>query len=197
MTTSKPFSTISYNSINFLVDRLNDFYNRHIIDFYAFVNHHAEEDEHKPHIHLFIVPSRKLDTSSIIDSLIELDNNNPDKPFRCIRPVSSKFSDWYLYSLHDTAYLASKGQDRKFHYSRDDFYTSDSDYFLELIHSIDLSKLRRHQMLVEKAQRGVPFDQLCFDGLIPVQLVTQYARIYENIGHNLYRNGKPNHEEDA
>lgn len=125
MRTSKPFSTISYNTADFLNLRLGELVQRRQIDFFAWVHHYAEEDETKEHKHLYIVPNGRVDTDQILDFLLEHDPKHPDKPFNCIRPHSSKFADWYLYALHDATYLASKGQARKFHYVMDDVQTSD------------------------------------------------------------------------
>ena len=44
MKTSKPFSTISYNTADFLSVKLNDLVNRRKIAFWAYVEHLPEED---------------------------------------------------------------------------------------------------------------------------------------------------------
>ena len=116
MRTSKPFSTISYNSVNFLKSKLDEMITDKWIDFYAFVRHSPEDDELKEHIHLYIVPSTLLQTDYITEHLQEYDSTHPDKPLGCIACKSSKFDDWYMYGLHDKAYLASKGQARKHYY---------------------------------------------------------------------------------
>lgn len=195
MKTSKPFATISYNSIPFLRSKLDDFVAGRIIDFYAFIDHYPEEDETKAHRHLFVIPNGRLDTDSFFDQFLEVDPDTPDLPFRCIKARPSKFQDWYLYCLHDSSYLALKGQARKFHYLTDDFYVSDGDYFLELIHEIDHAKLFRFDGLREAVEKGISFEDLLFDGFIPVQMVTQYRMAYEMMMKvSFSRAGRSGHE---
>ena len=45
MKTRRDISTISYNSTEFLIDKLDDYMDRHIISYYMFIEHKPEEDE--------------------------------------------------------------------------------------------------------------------------------------------------------
>lgn len=45
MRTSKPISTISYNTLPFLKEKLDDLVNNQVLEFYFFIWHHAEDDE--------------------------------------------------------------------------------------------------------------------------------------------------------
>jgi hypothetical protein len=177
--TSKPFSTISYNSDDFLNQKLKELVARRQIDFFAWVHHYPEEDEKKEHKHLYIVPNGRVDTDQVLDYLLEIDLKCPDKPLKCIRPHSSKFADWYLYSIHDTAYLASKGQARKYHYNFGDVQSSDSDYLLEEVHTIDFAKINRLSSLRDAALQGRPFEELLLSGSIPIQQTYAYRQAYE------------------
>ena len=195
MRTSKPFSTISYNTEDFLNLRLSDLIQRRQIDFFAWVQHYPEEDETKEHKHLYIVPNGRVDTDQILDFLLEHDPEHPDKPFKCIRPHSSKFADWYLYALHDVTYLASKGQARKYHYVIDDVHTSDSDYLLEEVHTIDFAKLNRFAALRDAALQGVPFEELLMSGSIPIQQTYAYKQAYDLMANcRTDRAGREGHE---
>ena len=197
MKTSKPFSSISYNSVEFLQTKLNDLVNRRKIAFYAFIEHLPEEDEKKKHKHIFIVPNGQINTDQVNDYLLELDPANPDKPLCCIPFRSSKFSDWYLYTIHDRDYLASKGQSRKYFYKNEDFIVSDSDFFIEEIHTIDLSSLSKMKNLRKAIATGVSFEQMLMNGEIPIQQVYAYQRAYDLIqGHQAktYRNDRTSHQ---
>lgn len=192
MRTSKAFSTISYNSDKFLIFTLNNLVQTRVIDFWLFINHFPESDESKKHKHLFIIPNGTFDTDGLKDYLTEL-VPGCDKPLCCIFCKSSKFIDFFLYSIHDEVYLASKGQSRVYHYSLDDFFTSDIDYFCELRHQMDLSKLNRLQFLKESAQNGETFSSLVTRGMIPVQLINQYHVVYDLLVSETYRNGRSTH----
>lgn len=197
MKTSKPFSTISYNSSEFLQVKLNDLVNRRKIAFYGFIEHLPEEDEKKAHKHLYIVPNGQTNTDEILDYLLELDPKNPDKPLGCIPFHSSKFTDWYLYSVHDKDYLASKGQSRKYSYKKEEVIVSDSDFFNEELHRMDLSKLSKVKALRNAVECGVPFEQMLMTGQIPVQQVYAYKQTYDMILSYLdrtQRNGRDTHQ---
>ncbi len=193
--TSKPFSTISYNSDEYLQIKLNDLIRRGVIDFWVYVQHLAEDDETKEHKHLYIVPSKIYDTGQLVEYLQEIDASKPlAKPLGIIMPVSSKFGDWFQYTQHDVAYLMSKGQSRRFGYTLQDYKMSDSDYFNELRHTIDQSKSKAHERLVEAVKNKVSFQDLVMQGAIPFNLIAQYQSAYNFISSALtYRNGKPNH----
>ena len=78
MKTSKPFSTISYNSADFLTVKLNDLVNRRKLAFWAYVEHLPEEDEKKAHKHLYIVPNGQINTDEVLlDILVEYDPAHP------------------------------------------------------------------------------------------------------------------------
>lgn len=201
MRTSKPFSTIDYNSTEFLERKLNELLIRGVLDFWVFVEHLPEDDETKKHKHLFCVPSKLLDTVQFVNELKEIDPSKPlEKPLGCINPRSSKFTDWYLYCLHDKAYLLSKGQSRKHFYSNNDLVASDADYLQDLIHQIDLSKINRTQVIVEAIENKIPFETLVRNGQIPIQLINQYRLGYDLIsgrfenGYSTYRNDRTSHQ---
>lgn len=69
MQTSKPISTISYNTEDFLVNVLEDLLRTHIIDFYMYIQHIGEIDlfgeQEKDHIHLFVIPNKRINTADL------------------------------------------------------------------------------------------------------------------------------------
>lgn len=196
MKTSKPFATISYNTAPFLQRKLDDLIYTRKIEFYTFVHHFKEEDELKEHKHLYIVPNGQIDTDSVVNYLLEPDIENPlNKPLGCIRCKPSKFSDWYLYGKHDIDYLASKGQSRKYHYAFEDFYTSDKDYLLEEVHTIDYSSLNRSKALKQAVEDGIDFSDLVAQGLIPIQQVYAYQQTYNILVQNRYNQLERNNRE--
>lgn len=106
MATQKPVSTISYNTEPFLLEKLQELRDAHIIQAWMYIFHHGEDGD-KDHIHLRIEPNRKLDPMDISDLLKEFPQGS-DKPLgvRTWRP--SKEEDWFLYAVHDEAYLKLK-----------------------------------------------------------------------------------------
>lgn len=196
MRTTKPFSTISYNTDSFLKLKLDDLTRRHVIEFYCFIKHEPEEDEKKAHIHLYVEPSSHIDTVQFVNEFSEVDLKNPLKPLGCLRCQSSKFADWYLYAIHDSAYLSSKGQSRKYHYNDDDLVKSDDDVFLDLKHHIDWSKINTLGKVLQAAQDGQTFEEFIIQNPVPLLSVRSVQFVFERVQNQLHttdRNGSSTH----
>lgn len=196
MRTSKPFSMISYNSQEFLIDKLNELIDGGLVQFWAFIKHKAEQDEKKAHLHLYIIPQKMLDTQRIEKALQEIDINDlTARPLSAIFPQSSKFDDWYLYGLHDKKYLALKGQKREFSYNDNAFVVSCRDTFQELKNLIDYSAINRMNVIFEKAENGESLASIIKTSNIPLQLIGQVKQLYYIINEpfDLYRNNRRTH----
>lgn len=133
MQTSKSISTITYNTIPFLQKILDRFLYLHIISYYEFIKHLPDVDGKKEHIHLYIVPNKKIDTENFREQFVEPDLLNPDKPLKPQPFVFSKYGDWYWYVLHNEAYLKSKMQERNLHYEDNHIISSDIDVHERLV----------------------------------------------------------------
>lgn len=132
MATQKPISTISYNSEAFLVEKLQNLYDAHIIQAWQFITHKGEDGD-KDHIHLRIEPNKRIDPMELTEMFKEYEKGK-DKPLG-VRPWrQSKEEDWFLYAVHDSDYLSFKygGGERgeKFPYDWKDINIS-PDYDLE------------------------------------------------------------------
>lgn len=197
MRTTKAISTISYNSAEFLELKLNELIRSKIISFWAFVPHKPEDDEagNKPHKHLYIEPAKRIQTDDLRDVLTELDINHPtNKPLKCLSFRSSKFDDWFLYSMHDRAYLASKGQSRKFSYLLSDFITSDDDELVFLVKSIDQTALNVYKRMEDAISKGLNFVEFAKLVTVPVQQIYSWQHTYELIAENrTNRNSRDTH----
>lgn len=202
MRTTKPISTVWFGSEDFLKYKLDGYVKRSVLDFYVYIHHLPEDDEKKEHCHVYCVPSNKLDTQSLRDDMTQFDPNNPEPiiplPFR-----SSKFDDWYLYNLHDTAYLMSKNQSRKYHYKPEEMRPSNADFLTELVHQIDYSKIKTVERVKQMIDSGMTFADIVSKGVIPIQQIRQYqifCEMYKGQVLNSYvvkthRNGHKGHEE--
>ena len=197
MRTSKPFSMISYNTKEFLIEKLNELVEGGLVQFWAFIEHLPEEDEKKAHKHLYIIPQKLIDTQRIEKALQEIDLTDiTAKPLGAIFPQSSKFADWYLYGLHDKKYLAYKGQKRKYHYNDNAFVVSCQDTFQELKNLIDYTEINRLSLIVEKAENGESLASIIKSTNIPLQLIGQVRQLYHiiiNTSFDVYRNDRKTH----
>ena len=109
MRTTKPFSTISYNTAEFLKEKLERLVLERVISFYSYIEHYPEEDEKKKHKHLLIIPNGQINTDELTDILNEIDMAHPlEKPLGVLPWRSSKFDDWYLYSVRYSSDELSK-----------------------------------------------------------------------------------------
>lgn len=198
--TTKPIATISFNTPAFLELKLNELLRAGKISFWAFVPHKPEDDEagKKEHSHLYVEPSKMMQTDDLKAELKEYDPEHPDKPRGCLTFKSSKFDPWYLYGLHDKRYLASKGQSRKFHYQYEDFITCDPDELLCKVRSIDLVSLSPYADMEDAQRQGLTWEEYFARGTIPILQV----RLFETAWHMLlqahtYRAGRENHPMDV
>lgn len=196
MRTSKPVSTISYNSKEFLSLKLEELRNAGIISEWYFIQHSPEHDELKKHIHLYLMPSKMIQTDDLIKEFYEPDPDKPGKFLTCPRWQSSKFADWYLYGLHDAAYLASKGQSRFFHYRHCDFSAFDSDAFSDAVREIDFTALTAIKRMQDAIQQGLSFAGFLRRGGVPIQAVNQYKAAWDLLkADNVQRAGRISHDE--
>ena len=198
MRTTKPISTISYNSADYLRVKLNELQKAKRISFWAFISHKAEDDEagSKNHHHVYIMPSRMLQTDDLRDELKEFDPFHPSNPLGVMPFHTSKFDDWYLYVTHDKAYLSSKGQTRKFHYSHSDFATSESDYLLFLARNIDRTALTPYETILDAQARGYTWAEFfsSHSSMIPIQQIGIFEKAWKLLLESkTYRNGRDAH----
>lgn len=185
MATSKPISTISYNSPQFLEKTLNDFVNAGVITAWFYVFHNgepqADNDEAlgKDHIHLLCMPNKCIDLLKFTSSFTEFNPAAPKLPFKCMPFRVSKPEEWFLYSLHVEEYLSMKGLEKEFHYSIDEVSSNNPDYchmlYVEAIQSLKNSPSYR---LAKAAAKEVPFSVLVRTGQIPVQQISNSEKFY-------------------
>lgn len=195
MKTTKPISTISYNTKEYLQLKLEEWRKAGIISFGAFITHDPEEDEKKAHHHVYIVPSKMLQTDDLRENLKEFDPAMPNKPLGCLMFQSSKFDDWYLYGLHDPEYLASKGESREFVYCRENFWSVDEDDFDYLISQVDRGKMAPYIAMKKAHQNGLQFREWFFSSGKPMQQIYAYMKAWELItGKTLERSNHQTHE---
>ncbi len=181
MRTRKPTSTITYNTPDYLIFKLEELRKAKKLSFWAFINHQAEVDEKKDHIHLFVDPAIQIQTEDLREELREFDPYHPDKPLGCISFTSSKFDDWYLYALHDEAYLASKGQSREIHYLPEEIITSDSDDLFHRIRQIDMLKISRYGHMLSSIKTGLTWTEYFARGNVPIQQINAFKTAYTTL----------------
>ena len=191
MRTTKPIATISFNSASYLKLKLDELKKAKIISVYHFIEHLPEDDEggKKKHIHLYIEPSKLIQTDDLAEHFLEFDADKPDKPRKCLLFRTSRFGDWYMYSIHDKAYLASKGQSRRYHYTYDDIVTSDPDELYRAFREIDLSHLTPLREIMQAVESGLSFSEYLKKGRVPIQQIHAYQKAFDLIAYDgTYRN---------
>lgn len=189
MRTSLPFSTISYCSPDFLKASLQSLIDapNPVLSWYAFIVHEPEPGDSqggkKKHAHVIAYPARACSTDSILRDIQEPDPD-PDKSssglmLRCMPARKSKFSDWFMYSLHDPVYLASKGMERHFEYKVSDFITSDFDFLLAEVASIEHAKLTPFAAMSDAVLMGLSWEDYFALGKIPPAQFIPYRAAYQ------------------
>lgn len=199
MHTSKPISTISYNSHGFLIDTLMKLREKGVISDWFCIKHYREEDESKDHYHVWIMPNKRIDTLYLQGFFKEFDPEFPQKPLGCIDFCISNPDDAILYFQHFTPYLNFKGQSRKYVYQREDFYFADYLCFEEKYnHAFKASEFARSVELVEqlKMYRNNP-AKLIENNVIKLNQACQlnaYMNMCYKYNEHTFRNGKKGHK---
>lgn len=182
MRTSKPISTISYNSENFLKEKIEYWKSRGIIEFGMWIRHEPESDEKKAHYHVFLKPAKLIQTMDLEADSQEIDPLFPDKPLKMINFRVSKESDWVLYGIHDPAYLLEKGLTREFCYDISDISSTCDDTLKDILsHLSDERKGRLEYRIIDCVNKGMTWGQIVNSGLIPIRQMVGAKHFYSAI----------------
>lgn len=186
MRTSKTISNISYNTQDFFEEKLSDLRKAGIVEFYAWIWHHGEENEEKlekkDHIHFLIRPAKLIQTMDLENHFKEfLTGEEKPRGVTSIWQYVNSFADWYLYCIHDSAYLEHKGKERQYFYSRNDMVTNDDLGLDRLIDMIDFSKVYEFDTWFTAAKRGISFSQAIEKGYLSPSGVKAYQYAYQSV----------------
>lgn len=179
MRTSKPVSTISYNTPAFLRDALARMERNGEIAFWCFVPHKGEGGD-KDHVHLYAEPSRlRTQDDWKREYFSEYDPANPTKPLSVTTWRQSNWTDWYKYGLHDPLYLALKGETKEFVYTPADMVFSDADAFAERVAEADVPLGDRTFRAVKHCvDVGMTWSQMLSSGIVPTRNIGNAKEIY-------------------
>lgn len=183
MRTSKPISTVSYNTPAFFEGTCDRLLKSKIISFYAFIVHKGEDDESgkKDHIHAYFELSKTVQTDDLKEMFIEPDPTNT-KPLCCLNFRPSKFAEWYQYGLHDPYYLMQKGMERKFSYKHEDIITSSEEELHALSYDVVGKPSHNLYNIIERCvSLGMPFNEIVAHGFIPPMLLGAGQVFYSNL----------------
>lgn len=177
MRTTKPISTVSFNTEEYLRSVLEEQISSGVISWYVYIKHKGEDDDagRKDHMHVYAEPSKTIQTDNIRAMFKEFDPENPDKPLGTLLWKVSKFQDWYMYAKHDPVYLANKGLVKKYVYQSTDFVSNED---MELADRISNFPVLPMQRMLEEIQNGTTFEQLVACGFVPIQQIVQYRQAY-------------------
>lgn len=199
MKTSKSISTISYNSVEFLIERCEALRKAKKIEFWFAVQHKAEDDETKDHVHLWLQPACLLQTLDLQEAFIEVVPG--DRPLGCINFNSSKVEDAFLYFLHDEKYLAAKGQSRKYHYSLSEVLSPDPlqlDYFAKKAYNWFAEQFGSFDRVKDLVNAGFSDEQIVLDMHFPLNAtINAFKYVYAvrtTLNGMTWRNGREGHE---
>lgn len=146
MNTSKPISGISWCSIEYTQEVLDKLVAEKKISWWAAIPHMKEKDETKDHLHIFICPSVRISTDDLRTRFHE--PTGATGVYNGCSAVwqKSDFENWYLYGLHDSAYLFERNMDKLYHYKKSDFLTSSKFDFDFLVSNVNPFDIRRKIM---------------------------------------------------
>lgn len=194
MRTSKPISTISYNTPEFLRNKILEWKQLGWIEYGMWIRHLPDEDEKKVHYHVYLKPAKLIQTMDLEEDSCEFEgpfpNGNPDpnstelalKPLKMINFRMSKEDDWILYGIHDKAYLAEKGMTRKHHYLFEDIECTCDDTLRDMItHLIDNRKGRLEVRIYDCINKGLTWREIVCTGIIPLRHIGNAHMFYKAV----------------
>lgn len=199
MKTSKPVSTISFNTEAFLRGKLRELERAGIIEFWAYIVHDPEPDEvgdeagGKKHMHVYMEPAKLIQTQELRAEFKEIDPTNP-KPLGCLQIAASKFDHWYLYALHDPDYLASKAQRRVYAYEPEQVVSSDEDDLRSKVTNIDIGSITPYITMARYQRSGMEFRDFVLGEHIGVRDISAYSKAWMMLlGTGVERAGRKGH----
>lgn len=193
MKTSKPISTISYNSEEFLRAKLDYLVRSGEVAFWYYIKHHGEYDKEtdiqdKDHIHVYLEFADRVDTVKLGEMFLEYENGDLNsKPLKCMPFRVSKPYDALLYNIHHSQYLLQKFEQKEFSYTLDDIVSSDRDYLNQLYSEAMHSDIFKRDRMMKLMDSGVSVAEMCYHGLVNTNQAYQMM-IFEQ----LYKRGKYN-----
>lgn len=196
MKTSKPISTISYNSPDFLRNKINEWKSKGFIEYGMWIKHLPDEDNKKIHYHVFLKPAKLIQTMELEADSCEIPMGtfsevSPSadttdisatvvKPLKMISFRMSKEDDWILYGIHDKTYLAEKGMERTHHYTFSDIETTCMDTLHDMItHLIDNRKGRLEVRIFDCIEKGFNWRDIVSTGIIPLKQMHNAFMFYK------------------
>ena len=159
MDTYKPFSTIGYNTEPFLLERLKELQSIYPDLFWCYI-YHSDEPNKKVHYHLYVEPNTRIrdpDFAMIRESFKEYEEGSELPHLSCMPFRKSSFKDWYLYGLHDAAYLRAKKLQR-----------ATLDYPPESVKTSNQQMLDDYASMIDPTEFQAPIDKIimCYDKCI-------------------------------
>lgn len=108
--------------------------------------------------------------------------------------------DWILYGMHLEPYLASKGESRAYHYTKEDFVFYDEDTFEDKYnHALKGSEWsRQYQTLKILQDNSISPADLVLNGVLPLKMASQLSSLEYMKGKYgyTYRGGRNGHDEE-
>lgn len=169
MNTSRPQSTISYNTERFLKKTLNDLINDGTISFWFYIKHKPDSDDKVEHIHLRIELRKKIDTIEFASNFIQ---HIRDKKHPITKTRSFQYSDcnnWFCYVVHNLDYLAYKNMTRNIQYTLLDIKSNDKEeceYRYKIAMEWLYSELLKDYYAENKLREGISLQCLADSGVI-------------------------------
>lgn len=105
-----PIATVSYNSEKWLRKVLERLIKAGIIE-YAYYIWHQGEDGDKDHFHVWLMPTKVLQTADLKALFNEPDPKNPSNPLGVLPFRKSEVKNWIQYAIHNPVYLMQHKND--------------------------------------------------------------------------------------
>lgn len=189
--TKLPQSTISFNTADFLKSVLDSMIKDGKLQSYIYIVHQAEEDTKKDHIHLLAIPAKTINPVKFRKEFSEPCLNGLD--LGCLPFKTSKLNDWLLYAMHYPPYLISKGLQRVYNYTLEDFVSNEPHEFIDQCFSDACESLVnvRINTFLDHIKNGSSFGATLAEGLVPPSQVIFYEKLFKTYARKCNTNFSP------
>lgn len=189
MSVTSPFGFISYNSRDFLQRTLQAF-----IDEGKFLRcacwYHESTGNEKNHFHCWVEPAIPIEVTTLAENFVELDENGNQQSI-AIRPrCRSKWVDAYLYGIHDSDYLTSKGLIRELVNIKTDMHIYLGDFRADIAEAefyLNKSCLAPYARLKKLVYEGKTLEDVYILLRIPFAQLNSVSHAYKEIKRQLYK----------
>jgi hypothetical protein len=186
MRTSKSISSIAYHRPEVFKTTVDNLRLSGVIGPCLWIAHKGGDKHEKPHIHLLLLEGTKVYQTEGLASIFSFDIIDGKTASVVDHWQKTKsISDWILYAIHESTYLARKGQFGKEAYSWDDINCTPGDDDLleelkdEAFEALEAGENKIYRILKHAVKQGWTWQETIVSGLLPIATLRNSYDVFQ------------------